>query len=89
MRSGNGNHTETTEHYLLHYNRYTVSRTTLLLGIKHISCLELNIILFQDICSTHLSQIMSKGSDDLSLNINHKLFNAFCQYIKSTKRYSL
>ena len=41
----NGNHTETTEHYLLHCNRYTVSRTTtMLLGIKHVLCHDVNIV---------------------------------------------
>ena len=39
--------------------------------------LELNITLLQDLCSTHLSKIVTEGSDDLSVNINHKLFNAF------------
>ena len=48
----------------------------MLLGIKHILCLELNITLLQDLCPTHLSKIMSKGSDDISANINHKLGNA-------------
>jgi hypothetical protein len=70
----NGNHTETTEHYLLQCNRYTISRTTLLLGINHILCPELNITLLRDLCPTHLSKIMIEGSDDLSVNINHKLF---------------
>ena len=32
----NRNYTETNEHYLLHCNQCTVSRTTPLLGIKHI-----------------------------------------------------
>ena len=54
-----GNHTETTEHYLLHCNRNTVSRTTLLLGIKHILCSELNIILQRDLCPTHLTIYLS------------------------------
>ena len=54
-----GNHTETTEHYLLHCNRNTVSRTTLLLGIKHILCSELNIILQRDLCPTHLTICLS------------------------------
>ena len=69
-----GNHTETTELYLLHCNRYTVSRSTLLLGIKHILCPALNITLLRDLCPTHLSKIMTEGGDDLSVNINHKLF---------------
>ena len=84
----NGNHTETTEHYLLHCNRYIVSRTTLLLDIKHILCPELNITLLRDLCPTHLSKIMTEGSDDLSVNINLKLFECVFQYIKSTKRFS-
>jgi len=49
----------------------------------------LNITLLQDLCSTHVSKIMSKGSDNISANINHKLVNAFFQYIKYRKRYSL
>ena len=84
----NRNHTETTEHYLPHCNRYTVSRTTLLLGIKHILCPELNITLLRDLCPTHLSNITTEGSDDLSVNINHKRFECVFQYIKSAKRFS-
>jgi hypothetical protein len=75
----NGNQTETTEHYLLQCNRYTISRTTLLLGIKHILCPELNITLLRDLCPTHLSKIMTEGSDDLSVNINHKHFECVFQ----------
>jgi len=75
-------------HYLLHCNRYTVSRTTLLLGIEHILCPELNITLLRDLCPTHLSKIMTEGSDDLSVNINLKPFECVFQYIKSTKRFS-
>jgi hypothetical protein len=84
----NGNHTENTELYLLHCNRYTAPRSTLLLGITHILCPELIITLLQDLCPTHLSKIMTEGSDDLSVNINHKLFECVFQYIKSTKRFS-
>ena len=69
-----GNHTETTELYLPHCNRYSVSRSTLLLGIKHILCPVLNITLLRDLCPTHLSTIMTEGSDDLFININHKTF---------------
>jgi len=47
-----------------------------LLVKNHIICLELNITLLQDLCPTHLSKIMSKGSDDISANINHKFGNA-------------
>jgi len=88
LLGNNGNHTETTEHYLLHCNRYTVSRTTLLLGIKHILCPELNITLLRDICPTHLRKIMTEGSDDVSVNINLKRFECIFQCIKSTKRFS-
>jgi hypothetical protein len=83
-----GNHTETTKLYLLHCNRYTAPRSTLLLGIRHILCPELNITLLRDLCPTHLSKIMTEGSDDLSVNNNHKLFECVFQYFKSTKRFS-
>jgi len=36
----------------------------MLLGIQYIVCLELNITLLQDLCATHVRQIMSKGSDE-------------------------
>ena len=84
---GNGNHTKTTEHYLLHCNRCTVSRTTLLLGIKRILCPCLNITLLRDLCPIHLSKIMTEGSDDLPVNFNLKLFECVFQYIKSTNRF--
>lgn len=44
-----------------------VSITTLLLGIKHILCPELNITLLRDLCPAHLSKIMTEGSGDISI----------------------
>ena len=32
--------------------------------------------------------IMTEGSDNLSVDINHKLFECVFQFIKSTKRFS-
>jgi hypothetical protein len=37
-------------------------------------CPELIITLSRDISPTYLSKIMTEGSDDLSVNINHTLF---------------
>ena len=74
MQQCNGNDTETTEHHLLHCSQSTVSRTTMLLSINRILCPELNITLSRDISPTYLSKIMTEGSDDLSVNFNHTLF---------------
>jgi hypothetical protein len=35
-----------------------------------------------------ISKIMTEGSDDLSVNINHKPFECVFQYFKSTKKCS-
>jgi hypothetical protein len=55
----------------VHY-QCTVSRTTPLLGIKHILCPDLNISPLRGLCPTHPSKIMTDGSDDLSTNTNYK-----------------
>jgi hypothetical protein len=46
-----------------------VSRTTPLLGIKHILCPDLNISPLRGLCPTHPSKITTDGSDDLSTNV--------------------
>jgi len=48
----------------------------------------LNIRLSRDICPTHLSKTTTEKTYELSVNINHTLFESIFQYIKSTKRYS-
>jgi hypothetical protein len=65
-----------------------VSRTTPLLGIKHILCPDLNISPLRGLCPTHPSKITTDGSDDLSTNINYKRSECGFQYIKSRKRFS-
>jgi len=84
----NKNHTETNKHCLLHCNQCTVSRTTLLLGIKHILCPDLNISPLQGLCPIHRGKIMTDGSDDLTININYKRSEIGFQYIKSRKKNS-
>jgi hypothetical protein len=58
LQQCNGNHTETTEHHLLHCNKNAVSRTTLFPYIKHMLCPELIITLSRDISPTYRKTII-------------------------------
>ncbi len=82
-----GNRVENSEHYLLKCDQYTNARTFLLLEVKRIICPDINISLLRDLCPTYLTQILLEGSDDLTVNINSRLFECVYRYIKMTKRF--
>ena len=53
-----GNKIEDTAHYLLKCSRYTTTRFTLLLNVKHIICPDINITLLRDLFPTCLTKIL-------------------------------
>jgi hypothetical protein len=70
---------ENAEHYLLHCNRFTLSRIIMLFEINKLNLIGIPVCI----------DLLLFGNETLSCNINCSVFLAVQKYIKNTCRFSM
>ena len=74
-----GHRNETAEHYLLHCNRFTVTRIIMLFGINKLNLIGIPVNI----------DLLFFGNETLSCDVNCSIFLAVQKYIKDTRRFSM
>ena len=74
-----GHHNENAEHYLLHCNRFTVTRIIMLFEINKLNFIGIPVNI----------DLLFFGNEKLSCDVNCSIFLAVQKYIKDTRRLSM
>ena len=74
-----GHHNENAEHYLLHCNRFTVTRIIMLFEINKLNFIGIPVNI----------DLLFFGNEKLSCDVNCSIFLAVQKYIKDTRRFSM